>query len=281
MHEQSGLYIKDVAEQVDLHHTTVTKMLKGQPCKLKQIYIDKLCEIYDASAETRENLKTLAAEAESTRGWWHALGHTQSGVPLSTYVALEKETTTLSIFQSARIPGLLQTEDYARALLRTSPDLTADEIESHVELRMSRQAVLTDSRPKLDVILDECVLHRALSDSQLAPGLVRHITQVSKLPNVSIRLVPFDVGIYRGTEVNSFIILEFDNKADLDPGPPVVYVEVGVGSALYFEEEQQVTRYRQTWDAIEQSALSAAKTRAYLSAALKELPRKSGRSGQP
>src|SRR3981189_1141402 len=69
LHRDSGLYIKDVAEQVNLHHTTGTKMLKGQPCKLKPIYIDKLCDIYGVTADTRTTLKALAAENEPVSGW--------------------------------------------------------------------------------------------------------------------------------------------------------------------------------------------------------------------
>ncbi|WP_330233289.1 Scr1 family TA system antitoxin-like transcriptional regulator [Nocardia sp. NBC_00508] len=273
LHRESGLYIKDVAEQVNLHHATVTKMLKGQPCKLKPIYIDKLCDIYHATPETRANVKTLAAEAESARGWWHAFSDTESTDKLSTYIALEGTASALMMYQSARIPGLLQTEDYARALLRTSPELTPEEVERHVQVRMRRQAVLTESQPRFDAILDENVIRRALGDPQLASGQLRHIIEVSALPNVSIRLVPFDVGIYRGIEAGPFIILEFAETADLEPEPPVVYIEAGVGSALYFEKREQVDRYRHSWGAIEWSALSAAKTRAYLSKIAKELPR--------
>ncbi|WP_425303148.1 helix-turn-helix domain-containing protein [Nocardia wallacei] len=76
LHRESGLYIKDVAEQVDLHHTTVTKMLKGQPCKLKHIYIDKLCEIYRASPEIKESLKPLLRRRSQQRA-----GGTVSVIP--------------------------------------------------------------------------------------------------------------------------------------------------------------------------------------------------------
>ncbi|MEV5839496.1 Scr1 family TA system antitoxin-like transcriptional regulator [Nocardia sp. NPDC052112] len=273
LHRESGLYIKDVAEQVNLHHVTVTKMLKGQPCKLKPIYLDKLCDIYRATPETRANVKTLAAEAESARGWWHAFSDTDSTDKLSTYIALEGTASSLAMYQSARIPGLLQTEDYARALLRTSPDLTPEEVERHVQVRMDRQAVLTESQPKLDVILDESVIRRPLGAPDLAAGQVRRIIEVSALSNVRIRLVPFAVGIYRGTEAGPFIILEFAETADLEPEPPVVYIEAGVGSDLYFEKPEQVARYRHSWADIERSTLSAAKTRAYLSKIVKELPR--------
>ncbi|WP_280270811.1 DUF5753 domain-containing protein [Nocardia wallacei] len=248
-------------------------MLKGQPCKLKHIYIDKLCEIYRASPEIKENLKTLATEAESAKGWWHSLGNTESMSQLSTYIALEGAATALSIYQNARIPGLLQTADYARALLSTSPDLTAEEVERHVEVRLSRQAASSAARPRLDVILDESVIRRPISDPSSATGQIRRIISASRLPDVHIRLVPFDNGLHPGIEAGPFIILEFDAPRDIGPEPPVVYVESGVGSALYFEKEDQVARYRRYWAGIERAALSATKTRAYLSKVVKELPR--------
>ncbi|MFI5780307.1 helix-turn-helix domain-containing protein [Nocardia sp. NPDC051570] len=274
LHQDSGLYIKDVAEQVNLHHTTVSKMLKGQPCKLKPIYIDKLCDIYRAAADVRANLQTLAAEAELARGWWYDFGDVVSANKLDVYITLEGAATSLTMYQGARIPGLLQTADYARALLSTSPNLTPEEVERHVEMRMRRQAaVLTESKPKLDVILDENVIRRLLDDPRLAEGQIRRILEVSALPNVRIRLVPFGSGIYRGTESGSFIILEFAGASDLRPAPPVAYVDAGAGSALYFESRDQVQRYRRSWADIERSALSDTKTRAYLSKIMKELPR--------
>ncbi|WP_433202664.1 DUF5753 domain-containing protein [Nocardia sp. CA-107356] len=262
-----------MAEQVNLHHATVTKMLKGQPCKLKPIYIDKLCEIYHATPSTRTNLKTLAAEAESARGWWHDFEDAALPDKLGMYIVLEGTASGLAIYQSARIPGLLQTAEYARTLLRTSPVLTPEEVERHIEVRMRRQDVLTESQLRLDVILDESVIHRLLGDPQLAAGQLHRIIAVSALPNVSVRLVPFDACIYRGTETAHFIILEFAGTADLEAEPPVVFLEAGVGSSLYIDRAERVDWYRRSWADIERSAWSATKTRAYLSKIVKELPR--------
>lgn len=274
LHRESGLYIKDVADEVNLHHTTVTKMLKGQPCKLKPIYIDKLCDIYRATQETRSRLKVLAAEATSARGWWYDFSDAVSAEKLDVYIALETTATTITIYQNARIPGLLQTEDYARALHGTSLNLTPEGVERHVQLRMRRQAILTESRPKLDVILDECVIRRVLADPELAANQLGRILEVSALRNVRVRLVPFDAGIYRGTEESPFIILEFAGTADLGPEPSVAYAEAGAsGGNLYYQNPDQVAGYRRSWTAIERYALSATKTRAYLSEIAKELPR--------
>jgi len=274
LHQESGLYIKEVAEQINLHHTTVTKMLKGQPCNLKPIYLDKLCDVYHATAATREDLKTLAVEAESARDWWYDYNDVVSPDRLDVYINLEGTASTLTMFQSARVPGLLQTEEYARALLRTAADLTPEEVERHVQVRMRRQAILTENGTTLDAILDEGVIRRSFANTALAADHLRHIVEVSHRSNVHIRLVPFDIGIYSGTESGPFVILEFDKPTDPDPEAPVVFVETGAGSGnLYLQKPEQVARYRRSWADIERAALSTAKTRAYLSKITKELPR--------
>ncbi|MBF6108407.1 helix-turn-helix transcriptional regulator [Nocardia terpenica] len=271
LHKESGLYIKDVAEQVNLHHTTVSKMLKGEPCKLKPIYIDKLCDIYGVSDDARANLQALAADAEKAHGWWCDYSDVMSTRGLDIYVAIESAASTMKVFQSERIPGLLQSEDYARALLSTSLTLTPEGVERNVQARMLRQAVITESKLRLDAILDENVVYRAFADPRVGAGQLRRFIEVAALPNVSIRLVPFDAGVYRGTEDGAFMILGFGESADMEPEPPIVYVE-SAGS-FYFQEPRQVGLYRRSWARIEQSALSVTKTRARLSKLAKELSR--------
>jgi hypothetical protein len=248
-------------------------MLKGEPCKLKPIYIDKLCDIYRASAGVRGDLKVLAVEAESARGWWHTLTDVESANQLSTYITLESMAANITTYQNTRLPGLIQTSDYARALLRTCPDLTSDRVERHVEIRMGRQAAMTESGPNLDIVLDENVVRRLLSGLEMAEGQIQRILTMSALPNVRIRLVPFEVGIYCGTETGPFSILEFTRVGNLEPDPPVVYVESGVGSALYFDTPDRVTRYRRSWAEIDRVALDVATTRARLTEIMQEVPR--------
>ncbi len=271
LHGESGLYIKDIAEQIDLHHTTVSRMLKGEPCKLKAIYIDKLCDIYGASDVVRRELKVLAVEAESAHGWWHTLTDVESASQLSTYITLETTAASITTYQNTRLPGLIQTSEYARALLRTSPYLTSEEVEHNVEIRIGRRVTLTRSGAKLDIVLDEKVIRRFLDEPDVAVGQIRHIIDTSKMPSVRIRLVPFDVGIYRGTETGPFSILEFAAIGNLAPDPPVAYVESGVGSALYFDTPGQVARYRKSWAEIERVVLNAAKTRARLTEIMQEV----------
>ncbi|MQY19488.1 Scr1 family TA system antitoxin-like transcriptional regulator [Nocardia macrotermitis] len=273
LHAESGLYIKDIAERIDLHHTTVSRMLKGEPCKLKAIYLDKLCDIYGAEDAVRRELKVLAVEAESAHGWWHTLTDTESANQLGTYITLETTAATITTYQNTRLPGLIQTPEYARALLRTSPYLGSEEVEHNIEIRMGRRIALTKPEARLDIILDENVIRRFLAEPDVAEGQLRHIIGTSRMPSVRIRLVPFEVGIYRGTETGPFSILEFAAIGNLNPDPPVVYVESGVGSALYFDTSEQVARYRKSWSEIERVVLNAPRTRARLTEIMQEVSR--------
>lgn len=273
LHQDSGLYIKDVAEQINVHHTTVAKMLKGQPCNLKPIYVDKLCDVYRVDAQTRASLKALAVEAGSATDWWYDFNDVLSPHKLDVYINLERLATTLTVFQNERLPGLLQSNAYARALLRTNPEHTPDDVERHVQVRMRRQAILSKPGFRLDAILDECVMHRVLSHKAFAAGHLRHVMELATLPNVSIRLVPLEAEIYRGTDMSPFLILDFDRSDAPATESPVVFIETGPSSGnLYIQKPEQVARYRSSWTDIEQFALSKAKTLAHLSKVAKELP---------
>jgi hypothetical protein len=131
---------------------------------------------------------------------------------------------------------------------------------------MRRQAILAESNTTLNTILDESVVRRSLGDSSLAQHNVQRLVELSTLPTITIRLVPFDAGVYRGTEVGPFVILEFEDDVKQNSEAPVVYVETGAGSGnLFLQRRDQVERYRRSWAEIERVALSANKTRDRLS----------------
>lgn len=206
-------------------------------------------------------------------GWWHTFTDLELASQLSTYITLEAAATTITTYQNIRLPGLLQTARYARALLHTSPDFTADEVERHVAVRMGRQVALETGGPRLDIILDENVIRRLLGDSDMAEDQLGCLIGASKRPNTRIRIVPFDVGLYCGTDTGPFSILEFASVGDCVPEPPVVYVESGVGSAIYFETSNRLDRYRRSWGEIERVALNASQTRTRLTEIMKEILR--------
>jgi hypothetical protein len=273
LHERSGLTVKAVSDELELSYQVVWRMLTGRPCRIKNWHIDKMCEIYGASADMGDTLKMLVQEAKA-KGWWLAFGDAVPG-NFDIYIDLEAAASTLRVYELARIPGLLQVENYARAVIRSDPGLTDDEVDGRVELRMQRQGVL-DKKPVLAVVvyLDEAVVRRVVGGPTVMAAQLRHLADRKSHPNVSVRVVPLTAGAYRGTDVGSFRILEFAGmKLQGESEPPVVYIEASLGSALYIDDPAEVEKYYGALADVERSALDETKSRKLILEIAKELTR--------
>jgi hypothetical protein len=164
--------------------------------------------LYQVDDEHRSRLIELAAEGKE-RAWW------SRRLPYAEYVGLEAAADSISDYGLAVVPGLLQTSDYARALVRAGgPTLTPDIVEQRVETRMDRQRLLySPEPPAFAAVLDESVLHRVVESPVVMLAQLRKLLEMSRLPNVSIRVVPFDAGVVPAG-VNKFVILRFA-KSDI------------------------------------------------------------------
>lgn len=255
MHEQSGLTIKTVSEELELSYQVVWRMLTGRPCRIKNWHIDRICQIYDAPEGTAETLKMLVQESKA-KGWWLAF---DDAIPetFDIYIDLEAAASTLRVYELARIPGILQVEDYARAMLRMDPEVTEDELEARLQLRMQRKGVLYKKRPlTVDVLLDETVVRRLVTSPTGMADQLRQLVDREKHPHVSVRVVPLKAGAHRGIDVGTFSTLEFAGlKLRGEPEPPVVYLEASLGSSLYIDDAEKVAQYYDVWADIERAAL--------------------------
>jgi Domain of unknown function (DUF5753) len=165
------------------------------------------------------------------------------------------------------IPGLLQTEDYARALIGGGPlELDRDEVDRLVEVRMTRQQVLArDDRPQLWAILDEAVIRRAVGGGAVTAAQLEHLIEAGEQGRTTIQVVPYSVGAHPG-QLGPFIILGFAEPAE----PEVVYMET-VGGNLYVDKPEEVRLYITAFDHLRAVALSPGDTRAMLRAAAGDL----------
>jgi Domain of unknown function (DUF5753) len=205
-----------------------------------------LCELYGVTEQAeRERLMALAREGKE-QGWWQsfALAH-------RAYVGLEQDAISLSVFQSAVVPGILQIADYIRAIHHAGiPRLDESAIEERVEERHKRQQILNgENPPKIEIMLDEAVLHRPLGGPRVMRRQLDHLIQVAGQPNVIIRVVPYSVGAHPALESN-FTILEFSGQA-----PTIVHAE-GLAGQLYLERQQDVERYALALQKLRDLALS-------------------------
>jgi len=208
----------------------------------KQRDIIDLLTLYGIAEDDErvEALVTLAEEANQP-GWWHRYDDVMAKW-FQTYIGLEEAADYIRTYEIQFIPGLLQTEDYARAVVSVgSPQDSDREVEAKVRVRTERQRILDrDKPPTLWAVIDEAALRRPMGGRRVMRGQIEHLLDLMKRPNISVQVVPFRQGGH-AAESGAFTILRFDGE-DL---PDVVYLEQLV-SALYLDKREQVDRYAQT-----------------------------------
>ncbi|MEU4243143.1 helix-turn-helix transcriptional regulator [Actinoplanes sp. NPDC026619] len=198
------------------------------------------------------------------RGWWAQYGALSN--VYSMYVGLESAATEIKDFELAVVPGLLQTEDYARAIQTAAlPDQPA-EAERRVDLRIARQACLTEE-PTLNfwAVVDEAVLRRRTGGNEVMRTQLHHLIEMGKRPNVTIQVLPFTEGWHPGTS-GSFSILEFPDGVH----SPVAYIESPAGD-VYLEREDDIRRVTLTYTHLQTAALSTSKSRELIAATARDL----------
>jgi hypothetical protein len=229
-------------------------------------------KIYGAPPELTEALMGLAKETKA-RGWWHAYGDV---IPenFDVYIGLEEAASRLSWYESELVPGLLQTEDYARILIRAdNPDVPDEEIERRVHVRIARQALLTRATAPLvaEAVLNEAILLRPVGGSKVMGAQLRWLAEASSLANVSVKVLPFSAGLHYGLMSGPFAILRFPLSGDgRDTEPPTVYVD-GFTGALYLDKQKEVERYSAAYASILGSSLDEPASRQRIFQAVKEL----------
>lgn len=267
----AGYTIAAAAELIQWSPSMLQRVEKGNMDKVRDVDVRELCRIYDAAPELVEALIGLARQA-NTEEWWHSYGDL---IPenFDVYVGLETVATSLTAYQSELVPGLLQTADYARTLIRTGYPRGSDaEIERRVQLRVKRQALLKRTiRPvRYDVILQEAVLRRVIGSSTIMKAQLKSLADASTRPNVNIRVLPFAAGYPTGDLIGSFTILRFDTGSKGQAAePPVVYME-GFTGALYVDKPSTVERYGNAHYAIQSAALGDQESRSLLRKLAKE-----------
>ncbi len=198
------------------------------------------------------------------RGWWAQHGALPNNYAM--YVGLEGAATEVKNFELAVIPGLLQIEDYARAIESAAFADQPTEAERRVELRMARQACLIDDPPlTFWAVVDESVLHRRTGGDETMHMQLEHLIEVGRRPNVTIQVLPYSEGWHPGT-LGAFSILEFPEEVHT----PVAYVLSFAGDA-YLEREEEMRRVTLTFTHLQTAALSASKSRDLIAAIASDL----------
>ncbi|WP_316043457.1 helix-turn-helix transcriptional regulator [Actinomadura sp. CNU-125] len=242
LREAKGVTRQDAGYVIRASESKISRLELGR-VSFKERDVDDLLSLYGVSAKSeRDALLQLAREA-NTPGWWHRYNDVLPGW-FQTYVGLEESAALIRTYELQFVPGLLQSEGYARAVIRLGNAGAAEqEIDQRVELRLQRQERLTGpDAPRLWAVLDEGALRRPIGGPEVMRGQFEHLIEMSKLPNVTIQTMPFRFGGH-AAEGGAFSILRFPEQ-DL---PDVVYVENLTG-AMYLDKRDDVDTYLQAME---------------------------------
>jgi transcriptional regulator with XRE-family HTH domain len=245
LREERGLTVQQVAGRLLCSPSKVSRMETGQGIATTRDIRD-LCDLYGVTDPAeRDRMMTLAREGRR-RAWWQSYD-----LAYSNYVGLEEEALAISAFQSSVVHGLLHTADYARAGHEGAmPRLDPDQIDKHIEAKLTRQRILTRANPpSFAMVLDEAALHRVVGGPQVMAAQLAKVRDMSALPNVTVQVLPYELGAHPAVGSN-FTILELP-----DPAPGVVFVEGLVGS-IYLERPDDLKRYHEIFNRLQSIALN-------------------------
>ncbi|MER5624705.1 helix-turn-helix transcriptional regulator [Streptosporangium sp. NPDC002544] len=264
LRERANVPAIEAGEHIGRSDSTISRFETGR-VTIRQKVLVQLLDLYKAADDETQAVLDLAREA-SKRGWWHAHG---DAVPpwFEVFIGLEAEATSIQTYQPQLIPGLLQTEAYARAVIEADhPGMPEAEIDRLVALRLVRQKLLTrSSPPELWAVMSEAALRHAIGGPATMREQLLSLRDARRLTGVTLQVLPFAGGAHPGM-LGPFHLLEFPQPSETH----VAYVEYLTGS-MYLEKPEEVRRYRLIFDHIRAAALPPNESVALMSAVIEEM----------
>ncbi|MFC9121341.1 helix-turn-helix domain-containing protein [Streptomyces sp. NPDC057067] len=232
----AGASLEDAARALRVKTLTIRRLEKAEVA-LKPLYVEKLLETFGAGRQEIDEFVDLAEQANKP-GWWHSY---RDAVPswFTAYVSLEAGARTLRTYEPQYVTGLLQTPDYAHAVLRGGlPNGTEEELARRVELRLRRQSLLErEDAPTLWVVMEEAVLHRVVGGPHVMRQQLERLLDVSELAHISLDIVPFTAGAHVGA-CAPFTYFRFE-EPEL---PDIVYSEL-LSASVYLDQRADVVSH--------------------------------------
>ena len=265
MREAAQISRSDAGWEIRSSESKVSRMELGR-VGFKERDVGDLLSLYGLDdGEERERLMALARDANNP-GWWHRFGDVLPNW-FQSYVGLEAAASIIRTYEVQFVPGLLQTEDYAKAVVLLGHGAAPmAEIDRRVRLRLARQQILTRADPpRLWAVLDESTLRRPIGGAKVMRAQLEALIEATKLPHVTLQVIPFSAGGHAATG-GAFAILRFPDR-DL---PDVIYTEQ-LTSGLYLDKREDVDDYTAAMDRLCIEAESPARTIEVISRIMHEL----------
>ena len=264
LREAEGVSPEQAGYAIRASRSKISRMETGRVgFKLRDV--EDLLTIYGVTDGQQRSEVLALARQTSAPNWWAKYGDILPAW-FETYLGLESAALTIRTFEVQFVPGLFQTEDYARAVTRLGHhSATAEEIERRVTLRIKRQDVLNrPDPPRVWAVMDEAVLRRPYGGAAVMRAQLRRLAEAAELPHVTLQVVPFSRGGHAGAS-GAFSILRFQ-EGDL---PDVVYIEQ-LTSALYLDQRADVEHYLEVVDQLSGEALTPDETKTFIQQAARE-----------
>jgi transcriptional regulator with XRE-family HTH domain len=244
LREEASLTIEDVAEKLEISPSTVSRMETAQ-VGVRPRDLRFLLDMYEMSEAERDQLLQIARERRQQQ-WWQEY----ADLPNIAVAGLEEDSSTIWQYSTQLVPGLLQTEPYARAVLGAIRlDAKPDDIDRRLDLRIHRQALLTrEDPPEYWVVLDEAVVRRQVGGPAVMAEQLGYLIEAAKQAHITLQVLPFSSGEHAGMD-GEFTVLHYRESAD----PDVVYIE-NTGNDLYLESSEVTRRYNKIFDHLRAAA---------------------------
>lgn len=264
---RAGLGYAEAGAAIGVSHSTIRRMEAAKVARLRLADTEKLLQVYGVTDRQEVDTFLQSVREANKRGWWHTYRDVMPDW-FAAYLSLEQAASQIRAYENQFVHGLLQTEDYARALLAAgNPHAPAEATERRVALRMRRQELLArTTSPRVWVVMDETVLRWPVGGPRVMRAQIDHLIEVSRLPQVTVQLMPFANGPHPAMRAGAFHLFRF-RAAEL---PDVVYLN-GLVGAVYLDKADDVVVYREALDRVGAQAAPARRTEALLGAIRKEL----------
>ena len=263
-----GAQLRRLREAADISRADAGYSIRGSESKISRLELGRvgfkerdvadLLTMYGVIDPGEREVFLEMVKQANEPGWWHRYTDLMPSW-FHEYVGLEESASRIQTYELQFVPGLMQTEDYARAIAsRGRPESASDEAERRVALRMRRQKVLArPGAPRLWAVVDEAVLHRPIGGRQVMLAQIEHLHELTRLPNVTLQVMPYRLGGYIAE--GAFTMLRFAEPAL----PDLVYIEHLTG-ALYLDKPDEIELYSRVTDQLTVDAETPDHTRQLL-----------------
>jgi hypothetical protein len=270
-----GAQLRRLREAADITRADAGYAIRGSDSKISRMELGRvgfkerdvadLLTMYGVTSVDERNVFLEMVRKSNERGWWHRYSGTMPNW-FQDFVGLEESAALIQSYELQFVPGLMQTEDYIRAVVgHGRPELLDQDGERRVALRMQRQKVLTrQGAPRVWAVVDESVLHRPIGGPRVQREQIEHLLELTKQSNVTLQILPYHMSGYAAE--GAFSILRFAEPTL----PDIVYIE-HLSGALYLDRVEELEVYGRVIDRLAVDAETPDRSRQLLSKIRQEI----------